>query len=418
MRFTERLVHGWNAFMNKDPTMTYVDYGQAYGRNPSRARLTRGNDRSIINAVYNRIALDAAAIDISHCKMDDSNRYMYDMPSGLNECLKISANTDQTGRALIQDIVMSMLDEGVVAVVPVETDINPEISGSWDVTQLRTARIVEWYPQHVKVYMYDERDAQKKEIVLPKANVAIIENPFYSVMNEPNSTMQRLVRKLNLSDIIDEQTGSGKLNVIIQLPYTIKTEARRAQAEARRKDLETQLSTSKYGIAYADSAEHVTQLNRSLENHIMDSIEYLTNMLYSQLGLTTEIMNGTADDKVMNHYYSRTIEPILAAICDELKRKFLTKTARSQHQSIEFFRDPFTLLPVSEFAEMADKLTRNEIMTSNELRQKIGLKPADDPSADELRNKNLSESKGEEHVNIDGEQIPSGYTDENSQSSE
>ena len=412
MRFTERLMHGWNAFMNKDPTGGYYDYGQAYARNPSRSRFTRGNERSIITAVYNRIALDAAAIDISHCKMDEGNRYVEDVKSGLNECLKISANTDQTGRAFIQDVVMSMLDDGVVAVVPVETNINPINSGSWDVTQLRTARIIDWYPQHIKVQLYDERDSQKKEVVLPKSMVAIIENPFYAVMNEPSSTMQRLARKLSLSDIMDEQTGSGKLDVIVQLPYTIKTEARRAQAEARRKDLETQLATSKFGIAYADSAEHITQLNRSLDNHILDSIEYLTNMLYSQLGLTTEIMNGTASDSVMNNYYSRTIEPILAAICDEFKRKFLTKTARSQHQSIEFFRDPFALLPVSSFAELADKLTRNEIMTSNELRQKIGMKPADDPAADELRNKNLSESKGEQHVNIDGEDITDEYNNE------
>jgi len=409
MRFIDRLQHGWNAFMNKDPT-PFIR-GGGYSSNPARIRLTRGNERSIVTAVYNRISLDCAAIDVSHCRLDDNNRYLENIKSNLNECLSTSANLDQTGRAFMQDVVMSMMDEGCVAIVPVESDDDPNMVNSFDPSNLRVGRIVEWYPSSVRIRLYNEWKGKHEEIVMSKKAVAIIENPFYAVMNEPNSTMQRLIRKLNLSDIMDEQTGSGKLDVIIQLPYTIKTEARRAQAEARRKDLEMQLSTSKYGIAYADSAEHITQLNRSLENHILDSIEYLTNMLYSQLGLTTEIMNGTADDKVMNNYYSRTIEPIMSAICDELKRKFLTKTARSQKQSIEFFRDPFKLVPVSEISEIADKFTRNEIMTSNEIRQIVGMKPADDPRADELRNKNLSEAKGEQHLNVDGQDITEGYTE-------
>lgn len=410
MSLKDRLVHGWNVFVaNKDPT--YYDRGTSYSRNPSRIRLKAGNEQSIINAVCTRIALDCTTINISHCRLDDNKRYVEDIDSYLNECLRVSANIDQTGKTLLQDIIISMFDEGVVAVVPVETTLNPAMTSGYDITNLRTGKIIEWFPDSVKVNVYNEKTGKREDILVSKSLVAIIENPFYSVMNERNSTVQRLNRKLNLSDIIDEQTSSGKMNIIIQLPYTIKTDAKQKLAEQRLKALETQMATSKYGIAYADSAEHITQLNRSLENNILESIEYLTNLFYSQLGITQEIMNGTADDKVMNNYYSRTIEPILTAICDEMKRKFLTKTARSQGQSIEFFRDPFKLLPPSDFADISDKMTRNEIMTTNEMRQKIGMKPAEDPRADELRNKNLSEAKGEQHLNIDGENITDGYLD-------
>jgi len=387
--FTSRLKHAWNAFFNKDPTDYYKDVGASYTYRPDRPRLTRGNERSIVTSVYNRIALDASSVSIQHVRLDKNNRFLSVIDSGLNNCLTVEANIDQTGRAFIQDIVMSMLDEGCVAIVPVDTTFNPEITGSYDILSMRTGKILEWYPSHVKVRVYNEKTGRKEDIVLPKSTVGIVENPLYAVINEPNSTMQRLIRKLNLLDVVDEQSSSGKLDLIIQLPYIIKTEARRQQAEKRRQDIVDQLAGSKYGIAYTDGTERITQLNRPVENNLMKQIEYLTSMLYSQLGITQSILDGTADDKTMLNYYNRTIEPILSAIVDEMKRKFLTKTARSQLQSILFFRDPFKLVPINEISEIADKFTRNEIMTSNEIRQIVGMKPSDDPKADELRNKNL-----------------------------
>ena len=393
MKFTDRIKHSWNAFLNRDPTYNYRDLGgPSYGYRPDRMRFTRGNERSIVTSVYNRIALDAASIDIMHVQLDKDNRFESIRDSALNECLTRNANIDQTGRAFIQDVVMSMLDEGCVAIVPVDTTINPNISNSYEINTIRTAKIVEWYPAHVKVNLYNDRTGRKEDLILPKKTVAIIENPLYAVINEPNSTMQRLIRKLNLLDVIDEQSGSGKLDLIIQLPYVIKTDARRQQAEQRRKDIEMQLSGSKYGIAYTDGTERITQLNRSVDNNLMKQIEYLTSMLYSQLGITQAILDGSADDKTMLNYYNRTIEPIVSSIVDEIQRKFLTKTAITQKQAILYFRDPFRLVPVNEIAEIADKFTRNEIMTSNEIRQIVGMKPSKDPNADELRNKNLSES--------------------------
>ena len=393
MKFTDRIKHSWNAFLNRDPTYNYRDLGgPSYGYRPDRMRFTRGNERSIVTSVYNRIALDAASIDIMHVQLDKDDRFESVRDSALNECLTRNANIDQTGRAFIQDVVMSMLDEGCVAIVPVDTTINPNISNSYEINTVRTAKIVEWYPAHVKVNLYNDRTGRKEDLILPKKTVAIIENPLYAVINEPNSTMQRLIRKLNLLDVIDEQSGSGKLDLIIQLPYVIKTDARRQQAEQRRKDIEMQLSGSKYGIAYTDGTERITQLNRSVDNNLMKQIEYLTSMLYSQLGITQAILDGSADDKTMLNYYNRTIEPIVSAIVDEIQRKFLTKTAITQKQAIAYFRDPFRLVPVNEIAEIADKFTRNEIMTSNEIRQIVGMKPSKDPNADELRNKNLSES--------------------------
>ena len=393
MKFADRIKHSWNAFLNRDPTYNYRDLGgPSYGYRPDRMRFTRGNERSIVTSVYNRIALDAASIDIMHVQLDKDGRFESIRESALNECLTKNANIDQTGRAFIQDVVMSMLDEGCVAIVPVDTTINPNISNSYEINTVRTAKIVEWYPAHVKVNLYNDRTGRKEDLILPKKTVAIIENPLYAVINEPNSTMQRLIRKLNLLDVIDEQSGSGKLDLIIQLPYVIKTDARRQQAEQRRKDIEMQLSGSKYGIAYTDGTERITQLNRSVDNNLMKQIEYLTSMLYSQLGITQAILDGSADDKTMLNYYNRTIEPIVSAIVDEIQRKFLTKTAITQKQAILYFRDPFRLVPVNEIAEIADKFTRNEIMTSNEIRQIVGMKPSKDPNADELRNKNLSES--------------------------
>jgi len=350
--------------------------------------------------------MDVAAIDIKHVQLDKDGRYESDMDSGLNNCLQLEANMDQTSRAFIQDVVLSMLDEGAVAVVPVDTVNDPFDTTGFDVLSLRTGEILDWYPQHVRVRVYNDRAGKKEDILLPKSMVAIIENPLYSVINEPNSTMKRLIRKLNILDVIDEQSGSGKLDLIIQLPYVIKTEARRRQAEERRSDIEKQLAGSKFGIAYTDGTEHITQLNRSVDNNLMNQVEYLTSMLYSQLGITQEIMNGTADDKVMQNYYNRTIEPIIDAITRELKRKFLSKTARSQGKSILFFRDPFKLVPVTELAEIADKMTRNEIMTSNEIRQRIGMQPSKDPEADELRNKNLSAPAGTE------QKVPEENTEE------
>ena len=390
MGFIDRLQHGWNAFMNKDPTRGYYDTGPGYSYRPDRPRLTRGNERTIVTSIFNRIALDVAALNITHCKVDENGRYVSRIDSSLNNCLNLEANLDQTGRAFIQDVVISMFDEGCVAVVPVDTSIDPEISGSYNVESMRTGKILEWYPKHVKVRVYNENTGIKEDIKLPKSSVSIIENPLFAVVNEPNSTLQRLMRKLALLDVVDEQTSAGKLDMIIQLPYTIKSEARRTQAEARRKDIEMQLTNTKYGIAYVDATEKITQLNRPLENNLMKQIEYLTNMLYSQLGITQTILDGTADEQTLLNYHSRTIEPIASAIVDEMKRKFLTKTARTQKQTITFFRDPFKLVPVNNIADIADKFTRNEVLTSNEIRQIIGFKPSSDPKADELRNSNLN----------------------------
>ena len=394
MSLGARLKHAWNVFTANETVGARWDIGPSYFYRPDRPIFSRGNERSIITSVYNRIALDVAAITIQHVRLDDEGRFTSVMNTSLNDCLSLEANLDQTGRAFIQDIVQSMLDEGCVAIVPVDTDIDPD-EGSYKIETMRTGKILEWYPQHVKVRVYNERTGKKEDVLVSKRTVAIVENPFYAVMNEPNSTMQRLIRKLNILDAIDEQSGSGKLNLIIQLPYVIKTEARRQQAEKRRKDIEEQLSGSKYGVAYTDGTEHVVQLNRPVDNNLMSQIEYLTSMLYSQLGLTQTIMDGSADDKTMLNYLTRTVEPILSAIVDEMKRKFLSKTARSQKQSILFFRDPFKLVPVGEIAEIADKMTRNEIMTSNEIRQKIGMTPSKDPNADKLRNSNLSAPKEE-----------------------
>ena len=401
MGLGERFRKAWNAFKGRDPTAApsynYTDLGIGYGYRPDRMRFTRGNERSIVTAVLTRIALDAASITIKHVRLDDNDRMYETVDSGLNSCLNLEANKDQTGRAFIQDCVMSMLDEGCVAVVPVDTSIDPAKSGSYDILTMRTGKIIAWYPDLVKVRLYNDIQGRHEEIIVPKSTVGIVENPFYAIMNESNSTLQRLVRKLNLLDVIDEQSGSGKLDLIIQLPYTLKSTTQRRQAEDRRAELERQLTGSKYGIAYTDGTERITQLNRAVDNNLMNQIEYLTSMLYSQLGITTSIMDGTADEKTMLNYYNRTIEPIISAFVDEFKRKFLTKTARSQayRQSIMFFRDPFKLVPVSEVSEMADKFTRNEIMTSNEIRQVIGMKPSNDPNADILRNKNLSVSADE-----------------------
>lgn len=391
--FTSRLKHAWNVFRSRDQTAEFMDAGASYYNRPDRPRFSRGNERSITTSVLNRIALDASAIDILHVRLDKNGRFLEEINSGLNNCLKLSANTDQTGRAFKQDVVMSMLDEGCVAIVPTDTTMNPKATDSYDIETMRVGKIIQWRPQHVQVRLYNEQTGKKEELWLPKKMVAIVENPLYAVMNEPNSTMQRLIHKLGLLDITDEQTASGKLDLIIQLPYVIKTDARRQQAENRRKDIEMQLAGSKYGIAYTDGTEKITQLNRSLENNLMKQVEYLTNQLYSQLGITQTILDGTADEKTMLNYYSRTIEPIVSAIADEMKRKFLTKTARTQNQSIEFFRNPFKLVPVNDIAEIADKFTRNEIMTSNEIRQIVGMKPSDDPKADELRNSNIAETK-------------------------
>ena len=412
MGLRNRLQHAWNAFANKDPTYgSYGGYG-GYSYRPDRPRFSRGNERSIVTAVLNKISIDCAAINIEHVRLDDNNRFVEVMNTGLNKCLTLEANIDQTGRAFIQDAVMSLMDEGCIAIVPVETTLNPNISGGFDITNMRVGKVLEWYPDKVSIRVYNEKTGQKQDIVMPKNTVGIVENPLYAVMNESNSTMQRLIRKLNILDAIDEQSGSGKLDLIIQLPYLVRSNQRKQQAEERRKAIEDQLSNSKYGVAYTDGTEHVTQLNRSVENNLMSQIEYLTSMLYSQLGITQSVMDGTADDKTMLNYYNRTIEPILSAIVDEMKRKFLTKTARSQKQSIVFFRDPFRLVPVADLAEIADKMTRNEIMSSNEIRQIVGMKPSDDPKADELRNKNLSEPTSEEtnndNYNFEQEEFQNG----------
>lgn len=395
--FGSRLKHAWNAFFNKDPTgITVMDAtGYGYSRRPDRIRLTRGNERSIVTSIFNRIALDVAAINIQHVRLDENGRYLETIQSGLNNCLTMNANIDQTGRAFIQDCVMSMLDEGCIGIVPVDTTVDPRITGSYDIKSLRVGKILEWYPRHVRVQLYNDNTGRREEIVLPKATVAIVENPLFAVVNEPNSTLQRLIRKLNLLDYVDEQSSSGKLDLIIQLPYVIKTPARKRQAEERRKDIENQLAGSKYGIAYTDGTERITQLNRSVENNLMKQVEYLTSMLYSQLGISQAVLDGTADAKVMQNYNSRTIEPIVSAIVDAMRWKFLTATARSQFQSIRYFVDPFKLVAVGDLAEIADKLTRNEIVSSNEIRQIIGMKPSDDPKADELRNKNLNQNDQE-----------------------
>lgn len=390
-QFGDRLQHGWNAFVNnRDPTY-YSGHGTSYMYRPDRPRLSRGNERSIITAIYNRIALDVADLSIEHVRLDEEDRYVETIKSGLNACLNLEANIDQTGLDFKQDVVLSMLDEGVVAVVPIETTIDPTVSGSFDVTNMRTGKILEWFPDRVKVRVYNEQTGEKKDLLLPKKSVAIVPNPLYAVCNEPNSTMQRLIRKLNILDAIDEQSGSGKLDLIIQLPYVIKSPARKEQAEQRRADIEKQLAGSKYGIAYTDGTERITQLNRPVENNLMKQIEYLTSMLYSQLGITQGVLDGTADEQTMLNYHSRTIVPIVTAIVDEMKRKFLTKTARTQGQSITFFRDPFKLVPVAKLADIADTFTRNEIMSKNEFRQIIGRKPSKDPKADKLINSNISQ---------------------------
>ena len=409
MSLGSRVQSAWNAFFNKDPTTENsgaIDIGTAYSSRPDRVKFTRGNEKSIVTAVFNRIALDTAAVSIEHVRLDDNDRYIYSMSSKLNNCLTLEANIDQTGRALIQDVVMSMLDEGCIAIVPTDTTYDPTKTDSYDIATLRVGKIITWYPTMVKVRVYNERTGRKEDIILPKKMVAIIENPLYAVVNEPNSTLKRLVYKMNLLDVLDERNSSGKLDLIIQLPYIVKTEARKQQAESRRKSIEDQLVGSKYGIAYTDGTERITQLNRPVENNLSSQVNDLTSMLYSQLGITDTILNGTADEKTMMNYYSRTIEPILSAITLEMKRKFLTKTARSQKQSIVFFKDPFKLVPVAEIATIADTFTRNEIMTSNEVRQIIGMRPANDPAADELRNKNLSVPADQQ------EEIPEEYGEE------
>ena len=404
--FGNRLRHAWNAFFSRDPTYMYRNVGPSYVYRPDRPRLSRGNERTILTSIFNRIALDVSGIEIKHCRLDDNGRFMEEIDSGLNNCLNLESNIDQTGRSFIQDIVMSMLDEGCVAIVPVDTTLDPKVTQSYDILSMRTGKILEWFPEHVKVRVYNDKTGNKEDIIVPKSTVAIIENPLYAVINEPNSTAQRLKRKLSLLDITDEQTASGKMDLIIQLPYVIKTPARRQQAEERTKEIESQLANSKYGIAYTDGTEKVTQLNRSLENNLLKQVEYWQDMLYSQLGITKEIMNGTADEKTMLNYFNRTVEPIISAIVDEMKRKFLSKTARSQHQSIMFFNDPFKLVPIDNIAEIADKFTRNEILTSNEIRQIIGMKPSSDPKADQLVNSNISQpNDAQEQPVYDTEQI-------------
>ncbi len=389
MGLLDRFKSAWNAFSNREPTISYREVGPGYSYRPDRTRYSRGHEKTLISSIINRIAMDAAAINIHHIRLDKNERFKEIIKSGLNTCLTIEANIDQTGRAFRQDMIMSMLDEGCVAVVPIDTTVNPTKSDSYSIESMRVGKILEWFPSYVRIQVYNDRKGYREDITLPKHAVAIIENPLYAVMNEPNSTLQRLVRKLSLLDVVDEQSSSGKLDLIIQLPYVVKTVARKQQAEERRKDIERQLTGSKYGVAYTDGTERITQLNRPVENNLMKQVEYLTNLLYSQLSITQSIMDGTADEKTMLNYYNRTIEPILSAPVDEMARKFLTKTARTQGQTIAFFRDPFKLVPVNDLSEIADKFTRNEIMTSNEFRQVIGMKPSEDPNADALRNKNL-----------------------------
>ena len=391
-----RLKHAWNSFLNRDPTYDLRNLGSSYSYRPDRPRLNYGNNRAIVSPVYNRIALDVASMTYVHCRTNEDGNYLSTIDSSLNNCLNLEANIDQSGRAFIQDVAMSMMDEGCVAMVPIDTTLNPAVSSSYEILTMRVGKILEWYPANVKVRVYNDRTGEKEDIILPKKLVGIVENPMYSVMNEPNSTVQRLKRKLSLIDVTDDRTASGKMNLIISLPYSVRTDLKRNQANDRMRDLENQLANSKYGIGYIDSTEHVTQLNRSLENNLMKDVEYLTNLFYSQVGITQGVLDGTADDKTMLNYYNRSIEPIVSAIVDEMRRKFLTKTARSQHQSVCAFRDPFRLVPVNDIAEIADKLTRNEILTSNEVRQKIGMKPSDDPKADMLINSNINQSNAEE----------------------
>ena len=410
LTLTSRLKRAWNAFTkNRDPTdIQYQNVGMGYVYRPDRVRFTRGNERSIVTSVYNRIAMDVASISIKHCRIDKNGRYIEDIKSGLNDCLTVEANIDQTGRSFIQDVVMSMFDEGSVAIVPVDASFDPRNSSSYDILSMRTGQILEWYPAHVKVRVYNDRTGKKEDLVLPKRSVAIIENPFYSVINEPNSTMQRLIRKLNILDAIDEQSGSGILDLIIQLPYVIKSEARQQQAEKRRKDIEDQLK-GPYGIAYTDGTEKITQLNRPVENNLMKQIEYLTNQLYGQIGMTPSVLDGTADEKAMLNYNNRTVEPIVSAIVGAMKRSFLSKTARTQGQTIMFFRDPFKLVPINNIADIADKFTRNEILSSNEVRQIVGIRPSDDPKADELRNSNINQPEDKSSVlpkNTDTSEYP------------
>lgn len=413
MGFMDRIKHSWNAFMNKDPTYNYQNIGTSYSYRPDRTRLTRGNERSIVNSIYTRIALDVASIGVKHCRLDENGRFESVIDSNLNNCLTVEANIDQTSRAFLQDIVMSMLDEGSVAVVPVDTTLDPRVTSSYDILSMRTGKIIDWYPSHVRVRLYNDKTGRREEVLLQKKSVAIIENPFYSIMNEPNSTNQRLIRKLNLLDAIDEQSGSGKLDMIVQLPYAVKSPIQEERAENRRQSLERQLSGSKYGIAYIDSTEKVTQLNRPLENQLMKQIEYLTSMLHGQLGITQAILDGTADEQTQLNYITHTVEPIISAIVDEMNRKFLTKTARTQNQTIAFFRDPFKLVPVNNIAEIADKFTRNEIMTSNEIRQVIGMKPSDDPKADQLVNSNINQQDPEAPIPEEGyEEYEEGYDEE------
>lgn len=412
MAFMNRLQHAWNAFIGRDPTGNYYGGGGSSYR-PDRVRLTRGNERSVVTAIYNRLAIDAASVTIQHVNLDENGRFESVRDSDLNNCLTLEANVDQSGRQLRQDAILSMFDEGCVAIVPTHTDEDPNDRFGVKIEELRTGRITQWFPNSVRIDVYNELTGQRQEITMLKSAVAIVENPFYAVMNEPSSTLQRLMRKLNILDAIDEQSGSGKLDLIIQLPYVIKSEATRARAEQRKKDIEDQLAGSKFGIAFTDGTEKITQLNRSVENNLMGQIEYLMKLLFSQLGLTQEILDGTADEKAMNNYYSRTIEPILAALVDEMKRKFLTKTARSQHQSIVYFQDPFKLIPLTQLAELVDKLTRNEVMTPNEVRQVIGMKPSKDPKADELRNRNISEPSDAQHLNTDGKEIKETIVDNN-----
>lgn len=407
MAVTDFLKHAWNAFMNKDPTKK-KDYGTSYYKRPDRNRILLGNERSTMTSVFNRIAMDCAQIEIRHVLTDEQKRYSADCEDELNECLTLEANIDQTARAFRQDIVMSMLDEGCVAIVPTDTeeDITEKEGLSIKILEIRTGKIIEWFPEHVKVNVYNEKRAERQDVLLPKKNICIIENPLYSVVNEYNSTAKRLIRKLSLLDAVDNQLSSGKLDMIIQLPYSIRGEVQRTRAEERRRDIEKQLTDTKYGIAYIDAAEKITQLNRPLENNLLSQVEYLTKMLFGQLGITQEILDGSANEETMQNYYSRTIEPIMAAICDELKRKFLSKTARTRKHSIMFFRDPFQLMPVSKVADIGDKMIRNTIMTPNEFRQKLGLKPSDDENADKLMNPNISQPGGDEMVEEEVEEFP------------
>lgn len=408
LSFGTRLRHAWDVFRNREPTQNeYREAGPSSHYRPDRPRLTRGNDRTTVTSLFNRIALDVASINISHCKVDENGRFKETIKSSLNDCLNVEANIDQTGRAFIQDVVMSMLDEGSVAIVPVDTTFNPKVTGAYDILSMRTGKIIEWYPQHVKVRLYNERTGHHEDVILPKRTVAIVENPLFAVINEPNSTLQRLMRKLALLDRVDEQVSSGKLDMIIQLPYQVKSEARKAQAKEKVENIKQQLTDSTYGIAYIDATEKITQLNRPLENNLLKQIEYLTDLLFSQLGISKSILDNTADEQTQLNYQSNIIEPIISAIVDEMKRKFLTKTARTQMQTIKFFKDPFKLVPVNNIADIADKFTRNEVLTSNEIRQIIGFKPSSDPKADELRNSNLNHpDEGANQTTGDPSQTP------------